>query len=360
MGKVPPVFRLRVFRGGTSFLRKQNWPVWGQPEVPVDSRRITGLEFGTFDSRLIRPNYYPNRQSRENKTFAPRLSGCSKGLGYMRRSDPLRPVNICAHNRKSCVLGRAIVDAAEREPAHLVFIPESYEPGYAYPLLIWLHSAGGDEEQLLRLMPFVSLRNYVALAPRGMLVRLADGSTGYGWPQNPQGLDYAQRVIASTVESVALQYHISRQRVFVAGWADGGSMAVRLALSDPHRFAGAVAINGAIPTWGRPLVWLRQQRQLSLLVLYGARSHTFPPREACRALRLLHAAGLNVVLRQYPCGDELHQAMLADLNRWLMGEITGQRPFVTQGEAPTKLRHNLSACKRSQDGAIPGEDASYS
>lgn len=47
------------------------------------------------------------------------------------------------------------------------FAPMRYEPGYAYPLVIWLHGALGDERQLRQVMPKISMQNFVAVAPRG-------------------------------------------------------------------------------------------------------------------------------------------------------------------------------------------------
>ena len=39
-------------------------------------------------------------------------------------------------------------------------------------------------------------------------------------------------------------------------------------------------------------------------------------------LRLFHAAGLSIVLRQYPCGQELTEQMLRDVDRWIIEQIT--------------------------------------
>ena len=51
--------------------------------------------------------------------------------------------------------------------SHAVFAPLHYEPNYAYPLIVWLHGGGDTEQQLRRVMPFISLRNYVAVAHAG-------------------------------------------------------------------------------------------------------------------------------------------------------------------------------------------------
>ena len=59
------------------------------------------------------------------------------------------------------------------DAARALFAPMHYESNYAYPLIVWLHGANDDERQLKRIMPFVSLRNYVAVSPRGTVT--ADG-----------------------------------------------------------------------------------------------------------------------------------------------------------------------------------------
>ena len=57
--------------------------------------------------------------------------------------------------------------SASPDAARALFAPLHYESNYAYPLIVWLHGANDDERQLKRIMPFVSLRNYVAVSPRG-------------------------------------------------------------------------------------------------------------------------------------------------------------------------------------------------
>jgi phospholipase/carboxylesterase len=57
--------------------------------------------------------------------------------------------------------------------------------------------------------------------------------------------------------------------------------------------------------------------------MQGRDSTEYPLARVCEELRLLHAAGISVTLRQYPCGDELTTQMLHDLDVWLMEQVTG-------------------------------------
>ena len=63
------------------------------------------------------------------------------------------------------------------------FAPVGYEPRYPYPLIVFLHGNGGNEEQILRLAPRVSRRNFVAIGLRGpvCLGPSKKGSLGYSW-----------------------------------------------------------------------------------------------------------------------------------------------------------------------------------
>src|SRR5260370_19853018 len=63
-----------------------------------------------------------------------------------------------------------------------MFVPQRYEPNYAYPLLALFHARGGDEQQMVRSMPALSWRNYVGLSLRGPeAVNKRGRPEGYGW-----------------------------------------------------------------------------------------------------------------------------------------------------------------------------------
>src|SRR5207248_1408308 len=47
------------------------------------------------------------------------------------------------------------------------FLPTGYEPNYPYPLLVCLHGHASSEEQILRLAPRLSRRNYIYIGLRG-------------------------------------------------------------------------------------------------------------------------------------------------------------------------------------------------
>lgn len=220
-------------------------------------------------------------------------------------------------------LGSAIYRPARDDLHVALFAPLHYEPNYAYPLLVWLHGPGDDESQLKRIMPLVSVRNYVAAAPRGPRRQDATaGKAGYRWSQTPAELLSAEHQVFEAIDMARTRYHIAPQRVFVAGFDCGGTMAFRLAMDHPDRFAGVLSLGGAFPTGQAALRRLVDARRVPIFLACGRDSRRYASPTVCRDLKLFHSAGMDVALRQYPCGDEIAPAMLADMDRWMMEQVT--------------------------------------
>jgi phospholipase/carboxylesterase len=212
---------------------------------------------------------------------------------------------------------------ANSSTAYSAWVPLHYEENYAYPLLVWLHGAEDDEQQLTKVMPLVSLRNCVAVAPRASTSEEICGEVAHSWSQSLEGIAGAEQRVAYFIDLMMARYNISRERVFVAGYAEGGTMALRLAMLQPDRFAGAASFGGAFPATEVPLRNLKQARGVSVLMAQGRDSVLYNEAEFCHDMRLLHCAGMSTTFRQYPGEDELSSAMLSDLNAWMMNEITG-------------------------------------
>jgi phospholipase/carboxylesterase len=197
------------------------------------------------------------------------------------------------------------------------FAPMHYEPGYAYPLVVWLHGSQGNEQQVRSVMPQISMRNYVAVAPRGTCEIRTDRQS-FAWRQSAEAIDEAESRVLDSIAVASSRFNIHPDRIFLAGVGCGGTMALRTAWNHPERFAGVATFGGPLPMRNRPLRNVKSLRALPCLVATGRTSQHYPEPNVCRDLRLLHSAGCMVALRQYPCGDDLTTTMLSDLNRWVM------------------------------------------
>lgn len=199
-----------------------------------------------------------------------------------------------------------------------LFVPLQYEKKYAYPLIVWLHADGQSASQVQDVMLELSIRNYVAVAPQSPH---GDSRKGYFWDQDWDTIEYAQQAVSSAIDMAALRCNINFDRIFIAGLGSGGTMAFRLGLSQPQRFAGIMSIDGPLPTEQSPLRDWSRCRNLPVYWTQGRTSTQFNQNLLCDQLRLLHIAGFNVNLRQYPEIKATCPQMMADLNRWIMEKI---------------------------------------
>jgi phospholipase/carboxylesterase len=233
------------------------------------------------------------------------------------------------------------------------YVPRHYEPGYSYPLLVLFHGRGGDEHQLLRLMPKLSNRNYVAIGLRGPQKSRArrDGTVGFGWgqtvrgsgtgegvatieqPRTPQlhqaSCDFLADYVGQAIGEVRGRFNIHADRVFLVGYGEGAAAAFRLGLGMPERFAGIIAVNGWMPRSNGPLLWLPQARRLRVLIAHGRDNKLVPISAAERSHRLLVTAGIDTNLQLLDAGHRIHTQLLRLINGWVMEHCnTPEQPTV--------------------------------
>jgi phospholipase/carboxylesterase len=214
----------------------------------------------------------------------------------------------------------ALFESSDRDAPHTLFAPLHYEPGYSYPLIVWLHGSSGDERHLLRVMPLISMRNYVAVAPRGT----ADSGLGKGflWPAGENFVARSETAVSQCIHAARSKLNVAAHRIFIAGFDCGGTMALRVAFNRPDLFAGALSLGGSLPSGCAVLRNLAVARRLPIFLATGRHSAEYPSTQVCQDLRLLHSAGMSVTLREYPCGHELSPQMLSDVDRWIIEQIT--------------------------------------
>jgi phospholipase/carboxylesterase len=217
----------------------------------------------------------------------------------------------------------SLVEAADRYPVR-TFLPTGYEPNYPYPLLVFMHGHGGNEEQALRLAPRVSRRNYVSIGLRGpLLVGVRpDGRGCFSWGADGQAGMAAEDYVFRAVEQTRRHYHVHSERIYLAGVCEGATMAYRFALAYPDKVAGVIALNGLLPRTG-PVFRFSRVRGLKVFMGHGIANAVAPLALARRDAKLLYTAGVDVTLNTYTTTHRLHPQMLTDANRWVMEQITG-------------------------------------
>ncbi|MFE5257423.1 alpha/beta hydrolase family esterase [Streptomyces coelicoflavus] len=135
------------------------------------------------------------------------------------------------------------------------------------PLVVAFHGRGADAAELR-----AKTRLEKAATARGMLVAFPEG-LGHGWgagtratKQRPDP-ELDVRFTEALVEHLVRTERADPERVYVAGFSNGGSMALRVAAERPGLLAGAASVSGQLPTGDAAV---EPTGPVPVMVVYGA------------------------------------------------------------------------------------------
>jgi phospholipase/carboxylesterase len=199
--------------------------------------------------------------------------------------------------------------------------------------VILFHGLGADGHDFealvteLRLPPHPAIRWVFPHAP----VRAVTLNAGYrmrAW-FDIFGLDRLAAVdgagIRAAVETAAaligreVKRGVKPDRILLAGFSQGGAVALNAGLRHPHRLAGIVALSTYLPleealaTEAHPA-----NASIPLFMAHGTHDPVVSPSLGAASRDLLLARGYAVDWHAYPMGHELCAQEIADVREWLL------------------------------------------
>jgi phospholipase/carboxylesterase len=201
------------------------------------------------------------------------------------------------------------------------------------PCLLLLHGVGSNEAGFIELARQMDPRLVVILL-RGPLV-LAPGR--FAWFQvsfTPSGpaIDAAQaeasRIkLLQFVGQLPAAYDVDPQRIWIAGFSQGGIMSASVGLTAPSSVAGFGVLSGRI----LPEVLPRVVRGPALadvkaFVSHGVHDQTLGIHFAHHAREVLSTLGVPLEYHEYPAGHGLDAAMVSDFQGWLGAQVDRKTP----------------------------------
>jgi phospholipase/carboxylesterase len=200
------------------------------------------------------------------------------------------------------------------------FLPIHYTASYQYPLVVWLHSNGFNENQVDQVMPHISLRNYVGLGIRGNHAADAIGHC-FDWRHSPSGIATAHEAIVDSIDEAMARFSINPSRIILAGYRDGGTMALRIAMRDPSRFAGVISMGGRMPNSGIRNLQQLKSRRMPMLWQWSENNPNFTQAGFKADSLSAGVTGCQVEVRLYRSEDEMETGALRDIDDWVMRRI---------------------------------------
>lgn len=198
------------------------------------------------------------------------------------------------------LVGEPLVDASLDLPD--VFVPDCYEPNYAYPLLVWLETAPVAPSRLDRRMRQISDRNYF-----GVSIVVAEA-------------DQIEEQLHETFLRLRRKFHLNTERVYLLGCGAAGTQALVTGLSQPGWYGGIAALSSSWPETPRLLSQYDELRGKRVLLGMSESDEAALLADAAYGARLLWSAGVHVTTLTTSGGDT-HRALFREIDRWVMQAI---------------------------------------
>ena len=194
------------------------------------------------------------------------------------------------------------------------------------PTLIALHGYGANAQDLLGLSPYLAGGRLLMICPQAPL-QIEPNFHGFNWHAfsgpdgrgSPEVVEAANAMVSEFVDFALEAYPVSRERVALLGFSQGGGMAYRAGFHEPQRYAGLAALSTSLPddVFAEGEAPGEAVRALPLLVQHGASDASIGVERGRASRDRLAALGLEPDYREYPMAHEVGAHSARDLSQWL-------------------------------------------
>ena len=196
--------------------------------------------------------------------------------------------------------------------------------GEPLPTVVALHGHGAHGQDLLGLAPFLAEGRVMMLCPQAEFPAAGPGVTSYTWfrrdADGQRSIEEFERVagdLRAFIDEVVPRCGGDPNRVVVLGFSQGGTLAYRLGLAGPRRFAGVAALSTTFPDDMAAAVDRATVAEVPLLVQHGTHDQMIAIQRAHASRDLLQTLGALPQYLEYPMGHEIGRQSLTDLSAWL-------------------------------------------
>ena len=133
---------------------------------------------------------------------------------------------------------------------YLIYIPSSYDPNSATPILFAFHGVSGYSQYFINTADFRSLAdqfNFIAVYPQGLVC--GGGTT---WNTNPPGGDNKCSqddigVFPALLNEISGNYNIDASKVFLTGYSNGADFSYSMACYQSSLVTAIAPVSGLMP-----------------------------------------------------------------------------------------------------------------
>jgi phospholipase/carboxylesterase len=200
--------------------------------------------------------------------------------------------------------------------------------------VIWLHGLGADGYDFEPVVRELNLPNTRFILPHASHrpITINNGYVMRAWydlfglgstsKQDEEGIRQTQLQIEALIAQ-ELVLGIAPERIVLAGFSQGGAIALHTALRYPLRLAGLLALSTYLPLKSTLAEEAHEaNRQLPIFMAHGSFDEVISLDMSKSSLDVLHAQGYTVDWHEYPMGHSVCAEELKDIHTFLCKAIS--------------------------------------
>ncbi|MEN8107785.1 MAG: alpha/beta hydrolase-fold protein [Pseudomonadota bacterium] len=222
-------------------------------------------------------------------------------------------------------------------------LPESIEINPATApraSIIWLHGLGADGNDFAPLVPQLGIVDTLAVrvvlphAPRravtinnGMVMRAWYDitATGFRATEDDTGIRASATLLGGLIAR-EIERGVPAERILLAGFSQGGAIALHTGLRYPQRLAGIMVLSAYLPLAAS----LAEERtpanaDVPILQAHGQQDPVVPIPWALQSRDQLQTLGYPVDWKTYPMQHAVCPEEVGDIRKWIVRVLSGHR-----------------------------------
>ena len=194
--------------------------------------------------------------------------------------------------------------------------------------VIWLHGLGADGHDFEPIVPELPLPKPVRYVFPHAPVRPVTINSGMrmrawydilqfgGGPEDEAGIRASQRLVEDLVREEGKK-GIKPENIVLAGFSQGGAIALQTALRHAERLAGVLALSTYLPNAAKLAEAHTSNRATPIFMAHGVYDDIIPMRRAEQSRDLLKQAGYDVEWHSYPMPHSVSPEEIHDIAQFL-------------------------------------------
>jgi poly(3-hydroxybutyrate) depolymerase len=202
----------------------------------------------------------------------------------------------CPSNGAGGGPGQAAIASAEYpNTPGVLYVPQSYDPSQATPVMLALHGSGDTAGNFVNLWAGIAeAQGFILLVPESL-------SGGASWNRGGD-----TPVIGALLDKVEADYNVDTCRVYLTGYSAGAHYGYMLGLANSTYFAALGIQAGTLNYAEQSGIWPGMvERQIAVDIHHGMNDPYVPIGEATHARAELEGAGHTVYYNTHSGGHEI-------------------------------------------------------